>query len=373
MHARAPVGTRVEETANAASPTSRRRSARSSRRASSTTLVDNIGMPVSGINMTYNNTGTIGTQDGDIQIKLREGHRPTADYVRTLREELPRALPGRDLLVPAGRHRQPDPQFRRAGADRPADPRPQSRRELRLRAQAAARRSATCPASPTRASSSRATARASNVDVDRTRAQYVGSPSATSPTAWWSTSPAASQVAPTFWLNPENGVSYSDRDADAAVPDRLAQRAAATCRSPRPARRRCRCSAASPTSRAATRSAVVSQYNIQTDGPDLRHHAGPRPRRGGGRHPEDRRRDARATCRRARTVALLGQVRTMNQRVRRPAVRPARRDRADLPADRRQFPVVARSVRHHHGAAGRARRHRLDAVRDRTRRCRCRR
>src|SRR5207344_1341156 len=44
------------------------------------TLVDNIGMPISGINMTYNNTGTIGTQDGDIQIKLRE--------------ELPNRFPG---------------------------------------------------------------------------------------------------------------------------------------------------------------------------------------------------------------------------------------------------------------------------------------
>src|SRR3546814_19948269 len=51
-------------------------------------------MPVSGINMTYNNTGTIGPQDGDIQIKLREGHRPTAEYVRMLREELPSRFPG---------------------------------------------------------------------------------------------------------------------------------------------------------------------------------------------------------------------------------------------------------------------------------------
>ena len=42
-----------------------------------TTLVDNIGMPVSGINMTYNNTGTIGTQDGNIQIKLHR--RSSAD------------------------------------------------------------------------------------------------------------------------------------------------------------------------------------------------------------------------------------------------------------------------------------------------------
>ena len=42
-------------------------------------MVDNIGMPISGINMTYNNTGTIGPQDGDIQITLSEGHAPTAE------------------------------------------------------------------------------------------------------------------------------------------------------------------------------------------------------------------------------------------------------------------------------------------------------
>ena len=57
-------------------------------------MVDNIGMPISGINMAYNNTGVIGPQDGDIQIKLKEGHRPTAEYVAALREELPRQFPG---------------------------------------------------------------------------------------------------------------------------------------------------------------------------------------------------------------------------------------------------------------------------------------
>ena len=122
------------------------------------TMVDNIGMPISGINMTYNNTGTIGPQDGDIQIKLNEDHEPTADYVRQLREELPAAIPRRDLRVPAGRHRQPDPEFRRAGADR----RRRSRGanldgQLRLRQQAAGARCATFPASPMRASSNRAT------------------------------------------------------------------------------------------------------------------------------------------------------------------------------------------------------------------------
>src|SRR6476469_1202498 len=58
------------------------------------TVTDNIGVPISGINMTYNNTGVIGPQDGDIQIKLREGHRPTDTHIKALREELPRVFPG---------------------------------------------------------------------------------------------------------------------------------------------------------------------------------------------------------------------------------------------------------------------------------------
>src|SRR5690606_25034861 len=57
-------------------------------------IADNVGLPVSGINNTYNNTGTIGPQDGDIQIALKEGHRPTEGYVKQLREQLPRPCPG---------------------------------------------------------------------------------------------------------------------------------------------------------------------------------------------------------------------------------------------------------------------------------------
>src|ERR1700720_4555415 len=81
MHVRTQVGTRVEDSANQFADI---------QKAIRTiippdeidTLADNIGMPISGINMTYNNTGVIGPQDGDIQIKLKEGHRPTADYVQ---------------------------------------------------------------------------------------------------------------------------------------------------------------------------------------------------------------------------------------------------------------------------------------------------
>src|SRR5262249_61430969 len=55
--------------------------------------VDNIGRPPSATTPTYNTTGVTGTQDGDIQIALRKEHKPTADYVRELREALPREFP----------------------------------------------------------------------------------------------------------------------------------------------------------------------------------------------------------------------------------------------------------------------------------------
>ena len=93
MHVRTQVGTRVEETAGQLADVQK-----AIRKIippeEIETVTDNIGMPISGINMTYNNTGVIGPQDGDIQIKLKEDHRPTAEHVQALREQLPRLFPG---------------------------------------------------------------------------------------------------------------------------------------------------------------------------------------------------------------------------------------------------------------------------------------
>src|SRR5712672_470253 len=93
MHVRTQVGTRIEESATQFALI---------QKAIRTvippdeieTMTDNIGVPISGINMTYNNTGVIGSQDGDIQIKLREGHEPTDTHIKALRETLPRLFPG---------------------------------------------------------------------------------------------------------------------------------------------------------------------------------------------------------------------------------------------------------------------------------------
>ena len=57
-------------------------------------VMDNIGLPFSGINLTYSNSAPIGTSDADILISLKPGHKPTADYARTLRKVLPDLFPG---------------------------------------------------------------------------------------------------------------------------------------------------------------------------------------------------------------------------------------------------------------------------------------
>lgn len=57
-------------------------------------IIDNIGLPVSGINLSYSNTGTIGTSDSDILITLNPDHHPSAGYVRNLRRTLSDEFPG---------------------------------------------------------------------------------------------------------------------------------------------------------------------------------------------------------------------------------------------------------------------------------------
>jgi CzcA family heavy metal efflux pump len=207
MHARTQVGTRIEESANQFAEVQKaiRRIIPPSE---IETVADNIGMPISGINMTYNNTGVIGPQDGDIQIKLREGHRPTEEYVQALREQLPRQFPGMTFaFLPADIVSQ----ILNFGAPAPID--------LQVRGADTARNFAY--ANKLLASIKRipgvADARIQqsasnptfNIDVDRTRAQYVGLTERDVTNSLVVNLAGSSQVAPTYYLNPENGVSYS--------------------------------------------------------------------------------------------------------------------------------------------------------------------
>src|ERR1700738_847596 len=93
IHVRAQVGTRIEETARLCDEVDQkiRRTIPPNQLAS---VVTNIGLPISGINVAYSNTGTIGPSDADILVSLHENHSPTAAYVKQLRTLLPEAFPG---------------------------------------------------------------------------------------------------------------------------------------------------------------------------------------------------------------------------------------------------------------------------------------
>jgi multidrug efflux pump subunit AcrB len=93
MHVRAQPGTRIEETArlfDLVEQTVRRTIPPDQL----DNIVDNIGLPFSGINMAYQNTGTIGPADGDALISLKEGHASTAAFIQELRSKLPQQFPG---------------------------------------------------------------------------------------------------------------------------------------------------------------------------------------------------------------------------------------------------------------------------------------
>ena len=80
-------------------------------------MLDNIGLPYSGINIALSDTATAGPMDGEILISLKKEHRPTAEHMAALRRELPERFPEDAVLLPAGGHRQPGPQLRPAFAD----------------------------------------------------------------------------------------------------------------------------------------------------------------------------------------------------------------------------------------------------------------
>ena len=93
LHFRAKTGTRIEETARLGDliETSMREAIPESELAS---IIDNIGLPYSSINMAYSNSAPIGTMDADVLVTLRPGHRPSDFYVHELRRKLPREFPG---------------------------------------------------------------------------------------------------------------------------------------------------------------------------------------------------------------------------------------------------------------------------------------
>jgi multidrug efflux pump subunit AcrB len=93
LHVRAKTGTRIEETARLCDLIEQ--SIRSIiPQNQMDNILDNIGLPYSTLNTQHATSGLFGAADADILVTLNEKHSPTADYVRTLRERLPREFPG---------------------------------------------------------------------------------------------------------------------------------------------------------------------------------------------------------------------------------------------------------------------------------------
>ncbi|MFU2325524.1 efflux RND transporter permease subunit [Pseudomonas sp. NFX98] len=206
MHVRTPVGTRLETT-NRTIAQVEEAIRRIIPAEELNALVDNIGQPISGINMAYNNTGTIGAQDGDVQISLTEGHGPTADYVRHLREQLPRqfpevvfSFPPADIVGQILNFGTPAPiDLEIIGGNLPANYAYADTllREIRRVPGVVDARIQQSQQLPT-----------FNINVDRTRAQLVGISERDVTNSLVVNLAGSSQVAPTFWLNTANGVSY---------------------------------------------------------------------------------------------------------------------------------------------------------------------
>ena len=207
LHMRAPTGTRIEETARLADGVEA--AIRELVPASDLeTILDNLGVPNSGINLSYSNAGTIGTFDGELLLSLKEGHEPTDHWVTLLRSELPKRFPGVEFFFqPAdivtqilnfGLPAAIDVQF--TGAN------------LAANAELAAELTKTIRKIPGAVDAhvhQRLDGPALSLQMDRTRVQQLGLSAANVGQNVLIALSGSSQTQPAFWLNPQNGVVYN--------------------------------------------------------------------------------------------------------------------------------------------------------------------
>ncbi len=207
LHVRAKTGTRIEETARLCDlveieirkliPPAELR-----------TILDNIGLPSSGTNLSYNNSGTTGPADADIIVSLNKGHRPTDEYVRLLRQKLPELFPGTTLyFLPADIVSQ----ILNFGLPAPIDIQVigrnvQGNRQFTLKL---LERLKQIPGIADLRVQQAFDQPRLDVAVDRTRAQQAGYSQHDVASSLLIALSGSFQTSPNFWLNPINGVSYN--------------------------------------------------------------------------------------------------------------------------------------------------------------------
>jgi multidrug efflux pump subunit AcrB len=207
LHVRAPTGTRIEETARLADRVDAaiRETIPAEELA---TILDNLGLPYSGINLSYSNSGTIGTLDGEIQIALRPEHHSTNAYVERLRADLPQRFPGVEFFF------QPaDIVTQILNFGLPAAIDIQLSGAAMQRNYAIAGRLLTqirqIPGAVDAHIQQRLDEPSLALQIDRTRVQQVGLSAADVAQNVLLSLSGSSQTAPAFWLNPTNGVVYN--------------------------------------------------------------------------------------------------------------------------------------------------------------------
>jgi multidrug efflux pump subunit AcrB len=207
LHMRLPTGTRIEETARVADQVeSVIRTIVPA--AELGTVLDNLGVAVSGINKTYSNAGTFGSHDGEIQVSLNGGHRPTQRYIEEMRRELPRQFPGvefffqpADMVTQILNFGTPSAiDVKVTGADLRADYDIAAKLMKQIQM---------IPGTVDTHIHQRLDQPTVSLSMDRTQLQQLGlSPNDLTSDLLVSTA-GTTQTSPAFWLSPTNGVVYS--------------------------------------------------------------------------------------------------------------------------------------------------------------------
>jgi len=207
LHVRGRAGLRIEETARLVDLVEQE-IRRQVPKTEINTVLDNIGLPYSGINLSYSNGGTIGTSDAEILVSLKPGHRPTESYIHRLRDELPNSFPGVEFFF------QPADivsQILNFGHPAPIDIQlsGQNYTQNYVIAQQIANRLRHVPGAVDVHVQQLMNNPTLHLDVDRVRAQQVGLTERDVAQNLLVSLSSSFQTSPTFWVNPKNGVNYS--------------------------------------------------------------------------------------------------------------------------------------------------------------------
>ncbi len=207
LHLRAPTGTRIEETAMLCDRVEAAiREVIQSRELAG--IIDNIGLPYSGINLSYSTSAPIGPGDADIMVTLSADRRPMDEYLHDLRMTLPKKFPGVIFsFVPADIVTQ----ILNFGLPAPIDIQVVGRNVAANRVFAGQLQAklAQVPGIADLRVHQEFNQPRLHLDVDRTRAAQIGLTQRDVANNLLISLSGSSQTAPTFWLNPTTGVSYA--------------------------------------------------------------------------------------------------------------------------------------------------------------------